>query len=268
MERLTISPASRAGSRSPARRRAMTPIWRPKRRCAATGSCVFVASDDVHAATVTEAIAFFAPDVSVLSFPAWDCLPYDRVSPKPDIESQRLATLAALARAKATRGPAVVVTTVNAAAAARAAARRDRAGEFLRQGRRGCRSRSAGRLPGRQRLCRAPARCASRAISRCAAALSICGRPASRQPLRLDFFGSTLDAIRRFDAETQLSSDQIDEIELLPASEAPLDAEVDQPLPRRLCRGLRPGDSDDPLYEAVSAGRKQPGHGALAAAVP
>ena len=53
------------------------------------GLVVFVASDDVHAAAVLEAARFFAPDVPLLSFPAWDCLPYDRVSPKPDIESVR-----------------------------------------------------------------------------------------------------------------------------------------------------------------------------------
>ena len=77
------------------------------------GLVVFVASDDVHAAAVMEAARFFAPDLAVLSFPAWDCLPYDRVSPKPDIESTRLATLAALARADGPR-EALVVTTVGA----------------------------------------------------------------------------------------------------------------------------------------------------------
>ena len=59
---------------------------------------VFVATDDLHAASVIEAIGFFAPTVCILSFPAWDCLPYDRMSPKPDIESARLATLATLDR--------------------------------------------------------------------------------------------------------------------------------------------------------------------------
>ncbi len=65
--------------------------------------------------------------------------------------------------------------------------------------------------------------------------------PGTEQPLRLDFFGSTLDAIRRFDAETQLSTDTMTDIELLPASEAPLDAEAISRFRSRLCRGLRPG---------------------------
>ena len=73
---------------------------------------LFVAIDDVQAEACAQAIAFFAPGLAVLSFPAWDCLPYDRVSPKPDIESRRLATLAALARDP--EKPAVIVTTINA----------------------------------------------------------------------------------------------------------------------------------------------------------
>ena len=58
---------------------------------------LFVAADDARAAAALEAARFFAPDLPVLYFPAWDCLPYDRVSPRSDIEAQRLATLSALA---------------------------------------------------------------------------------------------------------------------------------------------------------------------------
>ena len=62
---------------------------------------------------IERAIRFFAPQMPVLSFPAWDCLPYDRVSPKSDIESRRLAALAALARDP--DGARVIVTTISAA---------------------------------------------------------------------------------------------------------------------------------------------------------
>ena len=72
---------------------------------------LFVAADETQADAALHAMAFFAPDVKLLSFPSWDCLPYDRVSPKPDIESTRLATLAALAKGVQA---CVVVTSVNA----------------------------------------------------------------------------------------------------------------------------------------------------------
>ena len=51
------------------------------------GLVLFVASDDAAERCALDALAFFAPDIPVLDFPAWDCLPYDRVSPKPDIEA-------------------------------------------------------------------------------------------------------------------------------------------------------------------------------------
>ena len=76
------------------------------------GPVLFVALDDIQADAAARAVQFFAPTMTVLPFPAWDCLPYDRVSPKPDTESRRLATLAALARNP--DAPAVVVTTINA----------------------------------------------------------------------------------------------------------------------------------------------------------
>jgi transcription-repair coupling factor (superfamily II helicase) len=49
----------------------------------------------------------------VLDFPAWDCLPYDRVSPNPEISARRMATLAVLA--DGLPGPFVLLTTLNAA---------------------------------------------------------------------------------------------------------------------------------------------------------
>ena len=63
------------------------------------GGCVLhVARDDKRLAAMEAALAFFAPDVPVLRFPGWDCLPYDRVSPNADIAAARMATLAAFAQ--------------------------------------------------------------------------------------------------------------------------------------------------------------------------
>ena len=63
-------------------------------------------------ARLAEALAFVAPEAEVLRFPAWDCLPYDRVSPNPALVSERIATLARLLE-KPPR-PRIVLTTVNA----------------------------------------------------------------------------------------------------------------------------------------------------------
>ena len=63
---------------------------------------------------LARALAFFAPDLPVLQFPAWDCQPYDRVSPHGGILAQRLTTLARLSRLTGSEKPLIVLTTVNA----------------------------------------------------------------------------------------------------------------------------------------------------------
>jgi transcription-repair coupling factor (superfamily II helicase) len=220
------------------------------------GPVLFVALDDVQADAAERAITFFAPSLTVLPFPAWDCLPYDRVSPKPDIESRRLATLAVLA--KGGDKPAVIVTTINAllqrvpprtaiagaSFAAKNGAEVDREAlvAFL-----------AGNGYVRAGTVREPGDFALRG------GIVDLWPPGEEQPLRLDFFGSTLDAIRRFDAETQLSDKKaVAEVALLPASEAPLNREAISRFRTGYVAAFGAA-GDDPLYESVSAGRKTQG---------
>src|SRR3546814_14228011 len=61
---------------------------------------------------IADAAPFFAPDLTVHRFPAWDCLPYDRAGPSMRISADRLATLSAL-QAPAKRGE-LILTTVAA----------------------------------------------------------------------------------------------------------------------------------------------------------
>ena len=74
---------------------------------------IHVARDDRRMEAMRAALAFFAPDAVVMTFPAWDCLPYDRVSPNPDVSAARMATLAALAHGLP--APAILLTTLGAA---------------------------------------------------------------------------------------------------------------------------------------------------------
>jgi transcription-repair coupling factor (superfamily II helicase) len=218
------------------------------------GPVLFVALDDTAAENAARAIRFFAPDTIVLSFPAWDCLPYDRVSPKPDIESARLSTLAVLAKGC---GPCVIVTTVNAAlqrvppkawiAQASFAAKtndevdRDALVAFL-----------AVNGYARAGTVREPGDFALRG------GIVDLWPPGEESPLRLDFFGTTLDAIRRFDAETQLSKDSVAAIALLPASETPLSPDAISRFRTGYVAAFGAA-GEDPLYESVSAGRKAQG---------
>src|SRR5437868_14402578 len=73
----------------------------------------FISRDGQRLQEVARTTRFFAPAVEILEFPAWDCLPYDRVSPHSAVVARRMATLAALQRK--TDKPQVVLITVNAA---------------------------------------------------------------------------------------------------------------------------------------------------------
>src|SRR5262244_3702380 len=78
-------------------------------------SLAVICRDGPRMAAAGRALSFFAPDIEVLEFPAWDCLPYDRVSPHAGVVAQRITTLARLARIKGRERPAILLTTVNAA---------------------------------------------------------------------------------------------------------------------------------------------------------
>ncbi|MCH8858598.1 MAG: transcription-repair coupling factor, partial [Proteobacteria bacterium] len=223
------------------------------------GSLVlFVAADDARANATLEAARFFAPDLPTFYFPAWDCLPYDRVGPRPDIEARRLATLAALVRRDADAGPALVVTTVNAlmqrvpprqaiagasfAAAAGESLDRDALTQFL------VRNSYA-----RTGTVREPGEYALRG------GIVDVWPPGAEEPVRLDFFGAQLETIRRFDAESQRTSGTLERIEFLLASEVPLEAEAISRFRTGYLAQFGAVTDADPLYEAVSAGRKHAG---------
>ena len=76
------------------------------------GQWLHVCRDDGRMARFAAALEFFHPEIEALTFPAWDCLPYDRVSPNGEIVSRRIDTLTRLATAPPDK--LVVLTTVNA----------------------------------------------------------------------------------------------------------------------------------------------------------
>src|SRR6202022_1345025 len=79
-------------------------------------SLVVICRDGPRMAQLARALSFFAPEIEVSEFPAWDCLPYDRVSPHSGVVAQRMIALSRLARLKGRERPGIVLTTVNAAA--------------------------------------------------------------------------------------------------------------------------------------------------------
>ena len=75
-----------------------------------TAPILWVLRDDRHLAATEAVLTTLRPDIGLATFPAWDCLPYDRVSPNPAVSGRRLTALVRLADTS----PDIVLTTVNA----------------------------------------------------------------------------------------------------------------------------------------------------------
>ena len=227
-----------------------------RRRAEHTGALLHVCRDDQRVARLADALAFFAPQVTVLRFPAWDCLPYDRVSPNPELVSERVATLARLLEGGGK--PFLVLTTVNALVQ-RVPPRSAFAGAsmVLRAGGTADPQAIAAFLEANGYTRAGTVMEAGEYATR-GGILDIfpAGEP---EPVRLDLFGDTVESIRRFDTSSQRSSAAIPELVLRPVSEVPLDpASIS-----RFREGWRemfgPGAANDPLYQTVSDGRRHPG---------
>ena len=80
-------------------------------------SLIYVASSENRAEGIANLLSELAPEAAVGFIPSWDCLPYDRASPSPDVLGRTMAALRHLDAHRASRKPhgAVLVTTVEAA---------------------------------------------------------------------------------------------------------------------------------------------------------
>ena len=98
-------------------------------------SLAVVCRDGSRMATLPRALDFFAPDIEVLEFPAWDCLPYDRVSPHAAVVAQRDDDARAACPRQRPRPSGGAAHHRERHSAARAGARADRQAIALRRAR-------------------------------------------------------------------------------------------------------------------------------------
>ena len=220
------------------------------------GPVIHIANDDTRMASMVDGLRVFGPSIPILRFPAWDCLPYDRVSPNTEILAQRLATLAALSRNWVR--PSVILTSMNAAMqripareiikeasfTARAGSRIDPDALMRYLGRNGYTRSSTVVEPGDFAV---------------RGGIIDIFPPGRAKPLRLDFFGDVLETIKRFDPATQLSADRVDRLALAPVSETPLTDEIIERFRRGYREMFGAAGSEDALYEAVSRGGRHQG---------
>ena len=221
-------------------------------------SLAVICRDGPRMSQLARALDFFAPDIDVMQFPAWDCQPYDRVSPHSGIVAQRVTTLARLSRLAGSDKPLIVLTTVNAIVQ-RVPAREQIAAQAL--------SVAPGNVVPMDSIV---AWLEHNGYNR-SSTVRESGEYAVRggildlypagldQPVRLDFFGDALESIRSFDAETQRTLLTMRGLDLVPVSEFQLVTETIKRFRMGYVAQFGAPRRDDLLYEAVSEGRRHPG---------
>ncbi|WP_235035415.1 transcription-repair coupling factor [Roseomonas sp. 18066] len=227
-----------------------------RRRAESKDTVLHVCRDDARMARLQEGLAFFAPEMEVLRFPAWDCLPYDRVSPHAELVAERVATLTRLLEQGAK--PRILLTTVNALVQRVPMPDVFRGASLaLKRG---------GRI-GTEKLA---AFLDANGYNRVATVMepgeySLRGGivdlypSGEAEPVRLDFFGDEIESLRRFSTESQRSGTALNDLWLRPVGEIFLDeASI-----ARFRSGYRElfgnAAAEDPLYASISAGRRHPG---------
>ncbi|WP_375291231.1 transcription-repair coupling factor [Qipengyuania sp.] len=223
---------------------------------AASKRAVFIAPDEAAMRGVSEAAAFFAPELEVIEFPAWDCLPYDRASPALSISARRLAALFRLQAGGS--APQLLVTTVNALTQRVLTPFRVR--ETIREFKPGMEigMESLAAMLRRQGYGRTDTVIDAGEFAIRGSIVDIYPSGLD-QGLRLDFFGDELESLRTFDPSTQMSTGTLTSHLLLPASEALLDEDSIKRFRLRYRERFGAAATQDPLYEAVSEGRRLAG---------
>ncbi|MGJ8562969.1 MAG: transcription-repair coupling factor [Alphaproteobacteria bacterium] len=221
------------------------------------GRALFVARDDSRAASFAAACRFFAPGLPVLMLPAWDCLPYDRVSPSRTLAARRAGALHTLLSMPADL-PLIIVTTISSVMQYVPSREIIRAAGFEAK---------AGRELKRERL---EKYLSDNGYSRASTVIeagdyAIRGGlvdvfpPELDDPIRLDFFGDELESIRVFDVETQRTTRKLESIQFAPVSEVLMNEDTISEFRRNYIAAFGGGISKDPIYASVIEGIRPQG---------
>ena len=214
---------------------------------------LFIARDEMRMEAMADALSFVMPEESLLLFPAWDCLPYDRISPKQQVAARRINALSQLTKS-VERPRVTLLTTSNA---------------------------TLQRIPGGLNLKTSSWSLSKGDVINIASFtnylvgngytrlgqvmepgdFAVRGNiidvyPAdAKYPVRLDLFGDEVDDIKKFDPISQRSEGNLKSVNFLAASELLLDPDKISRFRENYRTHFGAVTGSDPLYEAVSAGK-------------
>ena len=213
-------------------------------------SMIYVARDATRMADLVQVLAFAAPDIDIIEYPAWDCLPYDRVSPSADIAARRVNAIVRMKELADIGKPRIIVTTANGLVQRTIPAAGLRLGGFtVTPGKRIATDQLIQTLTTngfeRTATVREPGEFAVRG------GIIDLYPPQAQAPVRLDFFGDELESVREFDPATQRTSKQLKSFSLTAMSEVSLDDDSVGLFRKGYLSRFGAPSRDDALYSAI-----------------
>ena len=229
-------------------------------------SFIYVARDDIRMTAMGDSLQRLSPDLCLLEFPAWDCLPFDRLSPQGGLVGRRIETLAQLVSDVGTR-PRILLTTVNAILQrvppktyftdSSLVITAGKATKDLTNGQKLGPAALADYLAGQAYLRTDTVRETGEFAVR--GGILDVFPPGQTAPARLDFFGDDVETIRSFDPATQRSISKLESLILRPVAEFMINEATIAQFRTGYLSLFGAKASRDALYESVSAGRSHPG---------
>ena len=219
------------------------------------GPILYIARDGQKLDDLTHALSFVEPQMPVVQLPSWDCLPYDRVSPNPAISAKRMSALTNISALLRNPHPAIILTTANAIMQ-KLPPRSMVEGQSI--------TAKPGQSLDMDKLVHHLEHNGFERVSSVREIGDFAVRggivdlfaPGSDAPVRLDFFGDTLETVRAFDPASQRTTKTLKEFSLEPMSEITLTPELISKFRTNYIRSFGAASPNDALYEAISEGRR------------
>ncbi|WP_336279301.1 transcription-repair coupling factor [Bartonella sp. CB175] len=216
---------------------------------------IYVVRDGTKIPHLLQTLNFIEPNLPVIQFPAWDCLPYDRVSPGISVMARRLSALTHISNLRKKPHAAIILTTANAVMQKLPPQKMIESQIIYAR---------VGQTINMEHLVQSLESNGFERVTvvRDVGEFAVRGgiidifSPMDVEPLRLDFFGDTLETIRVFDSETQRTTGKKNELLLQSMSEVVLAPELVNRFKRNYIHTFGVSQKNNMLYEAISQGRR------------
>ena len=215
---------------------------------------ILIAENERQVNEIVDFISYIDSEFAVVKLPAWDCLPYDRVSPNSDIMAQRANALSNAVKLWNEKKTFLLVTTVSSFIHKLVPKEHFSSKDFIIK---------VGHALDIDKLTSFLVENGYHMVNtvREVGEFSLRGGiidvfPAGDdKPYRIDLFGDEIETIKIFDAATQISLNKVDQLNFSVSSELILKNSTIEKFKYRYQELFGTKATKDPLYESIISGR-------------